>query len=161
MTKKKAAKKKVVKKKAGRPPFEITPAVLRKTEELAGRGLTLEQIARVLGIGYTTLNEKRKKFPEFLQAIKDGQAKGVEKVSNALFENALDGNTTAQIFYLKNRAPDMWKDQQNIDVKKKITYEQLPSQSDEYLAYVAAGGSPDSFDAQAGKEVGSGVRKCH
>ena len=34
------------------------------------------------------------------------------QVENALLSSALDGNTTAQIFWLKNRRPDKWRDKQ-------------------------------------------------
>ena len=33
-----------------------------------------------------------------------------ERVSDALFQCALNGNTTAIIFWLKNRRPDLWRD---------------------------------------------------
>ena len=32
------------------------------------------------------------------------------QVENALLSAALEGNTTAQIFWLKNRRPDKWRD---------------------------------------------------
>ena len=96
--------------KRGRPQFEVTEDVIKKVESLASQGLTLEQIARVLGICYQTLNEKKKEFSEFSDAIKSGQAKGVATIANALFNNAKSGNTTAQIFFLKNRAPIEWRD---------------------------------------------------
>ena len=96
--------------KAGRPAYEVTEDVIKKVESLASQGLTLEQIARVLGITYKTLNEKNKQFSELSDAIKSGQAKGIATISNALFNNAKNGNITAQIFYLKNRAPEEWKD---------------------------------------------------
>ena len=35
------------------------------------------------------------------------------KVENALLQSALAGNTTAQIFWLKNRRPDKWRDNRN------------------------------------------------
>lgn len=96
--------------KVGRPPFEITEDVIKKVESLASQGLTKEQIARVLGIAYTTLNEKSKQFSEFSEAIKSGQAKGVATITNALFKSAKSGQVTSMIFWLKNRAPDEWKD---------------------------------------------------
>jgi DNA-binding NarL/FixJ family response regulator len=34
----------------GRPRFEVTPEVLQEVEEMAGRGLTVNQIASCLGI---------------------------------------------------------------------------------------------------------------
>ena len=37
------------------------------------------------------------------------------RVEESLYRNALAGNTTAQIFWLKNRRPDRWRDVQNVD----------------------------------------------
>ena len=37
------------------------------------------------------------------------------QVENALLSSALEGNTTAQIFWLKNRRPDKWRDKQKED----------------------------------------------
>ena len=99
----------------GRPQFEITEDVIKKVESLASQGLTLDQIARVLGICYQTLNEKKKEFSDFSDAIASGQAKGVAAISNALFNNAKKGNTTAQMFYLKNRAPIEWRDKHDYE----------------------------------------------
>ena len=44
----------------------------------------------------------------FDAAIKRGKAKGIQEVSNALFESALQGCVPAMIFYLKARAG--WSD---------------------------------------------------
>ncbi len=102
--------------KRGRPPFEITEDVLKTVEEGASRGLEKQQIARVLGISPQTFIEKRKKFPELVEALKRGEALGVSRVANALFLSAtVERNVTAQIFYLKNRDPDRWKDRRHID----------------------------------------------
>ena len=38
------------------------------------------------------------------------------QIENALFKSALDGNVTAQIFWLKNRRPDKWRDRQESKV---------------------------------------------
>ena len=106
---------------AGRPKFEITEQVMGKAEELASQGLTLGQIATSLGISHQTMNARRKEYFEFSEAIKRGQVKGIGKITNALFENAMGGNVTAQIFYLKNRAPEEWKDRQHIDKTGETT----------------------------------------
>lgn len=105
--------------KVGRPPFEITEDVLKKTEALASQGLTRDQIASVLGVSESTIYKTQRENSQFLQAIKDGQAKGVATISNALFNNAKNGNITAQIFYLKNRAPGEWKDKQDHELTGK------------------------------------------
>ncbi len=96
----------------GRPPIEITDEVCQKAESLAAQGLTMDQIASVLGMGVSTLYEKQAEYPDFLEAIKDGRAKGIATVSNSLFAKATAGDNTAMIFYLKNRDPDNWEEVQ-------------------------------------------------
>jgi hypothetical protein len=108
---------------AGRPAFEITDEVLEETKTLAGQGLTKYQIAICLGISNTTLKTKQKTNAAFLSAIKEGQAQGIQKVTNHLFTQSEKGNVTASIFYLKNRAPDEWHDRKEIvieDVTKPL-----------------------------------------
>jgi hypothetical protein len=67
-------------------------------------------------MGERTLYEKMAKHPQFSHAIKIGAAKGMAKVSNALFEAALNGSVRAQEFYLRNRNPDRWTDRRKLDV---------------------------------------------
>lgn len=99
----------------GRPPFVIDEAVLKKAETFAAQGLTQQQIADSLGIHIATLMRKKKEISELSEAIKRGEAKGLASITNALFQSARDGNVTAQIFYLKNRDPERWKDRRHID----------------------------------------------
>lgn len=96
-------------KRKTRPRIDID---LNKVEALASRGMNNEQIAYSLGIGLSTLYKEKAQNVEFLDAIKRGQAKGIQQITNALFENAKEGNLGAQVFYLKNRAG--WTDKQDI-----------------------------------------------
>lgn len=104
-------------------------------------GLTDEQIADNLGIAASTLYEYKKKYPEFSEALKKGKDIADAQVVNALFKTATGftyyediatatgdvvqaqryakPNTTAQIFWLKNRQPDRWRDK--TEVKADIT----------------------------------------
>ena len=91
----------------------------KRAETLAAQGLSKKQIAHCLGIGESTLYEKQKSDPEFLEALKKGKAAGLETVTNALMENARSGNVTAQIFYLKNRDPDKWQDRRQNEITGK------------------------------------------
>ena len=68
--------------------IDITDELCKKAESLAGEGLTLEQIALVLGMGERTLYEKKAAFPQFSHSIQVGQAKGVGEVVNKLFMKA-------------------------------------------------------------------------
>ena len=47
---------------------------------------------------------------EISESFKRGKAKGLAEVSNAIYEQALNGSTGAACFYLKNRDPDRWSD---------------------------------------------------
>ncbi len=95
-------------KKVGRPKFVVTKEMCNKAEAYAAQGLTQEQIAMALGIGLSTLYEKQNEFTEFAEAIKRGKGKGIQTITNRLYEKALEGDNTAMIFYLKNRAG--WQD---------------------------------------------------
>jgi hypothetical protein len=116
MARKKIPLTKVVKKlkekpepnPVGQPPIEITQEMIVKAHEMASHGLTQEQIASCLGMGLSTLYEKKINYPELADAIKRGKDKGINMVANALFENAMNGEKVAQIFYLKARAG--WKE---------------------------------------------------
>lgn len=79
-------------------------------EGWARDGLTFEQIAHNIGINVTTLREWRKKEPTISTILKKGREVVDYEVENALLKSALEGNTTAQIFWLKNRRKMQWRD---------------------------------------------------
>ena len=54
------------------------------------------------------------------EAINRGRAAGIKMVTNALFESAMAGNVAAQIFFLKNRAPEEWRDKVDIAVEENV-----------------------------------------
>ena len=85
----------------------------------ARNGLTNEQIASNMGIAVSTLWEWRKKSPKISSALKIGKDEADIQVENALYKEALKGNTTAIIFWLKNRKPKEWRDK----IQQEITTE--------------------------------------
>lgn len=115
---------------------------LRQLREWAENGLSYKQVATNIGIAETTLSNWRKGSPLIEHALNLGRQKADIEVTNALFKNAVgseleevreetrvdaDGNveskvvrtkrqqkgdTNAQIFWLKNRAEDAWRDRQ-------------------------------------------------
>ena len=100
-------------------------------------GLTDEQIAKNMGIAPSTLYEWKKKSKEFSESLKKGKEVVDFEVENALLKRALGyeyeeetyengiltkkvkkqvpPDTTAQIFWLKNRKPNTWKDKVETD----------------------------------------------
>lgn len=122
----------------------LTNEGLIKIEGWARDGLTDEQIARNMGISPSTLYEWKKKYPEISEVLKKGKEVVDRQVENALLKRALgydyeevktliedvDGkkkkkvektvkhiapDVTAQIFWLKNRRPDKWRDRKELD----------------------------------------------
>ena len=95
--------------------LKMTHHVLSEVQRLAGLGLTQKQMADSLNISASTFGLLKKRHPEFEDAMMRGRTAGVEQITNALFQNGLNGDTTAQIFSLKNRAPDEWKDRREVN----------------------------------------------
>lgn len=85
----------------------------------ARNGLTNEQIASNMDIVVSTLWEWRKKSPKISNALKIGKDEADIQVENALYKAALEGNTTAMIFWLKNRRFKEWRDK----IQQEITTE--------------------------------------
>ena len=122
----------------------LTDDGLLRIQGWARDGLIDEQIAHNMGVAYSTFRAWVEKFPALSASLKAGKAPVDIEVENALLKSARgfeyeetiteiveqpDGtqrkqikkvkrycppNTTAQIFWLKNRRPDKWRDKQDI-----------------------------------------------
>ena len=84
-------------------------------EGWARNGLTDEQIANNIGISRSTLFEWRKNNQDISNALKKGKEVVDIEVENALLKSALEGNVTAQIFWLKNRKKEQWREKVEIE----------------------------------------------
>lgn len=119
----------------------LTPEGLTLLEGWARDGLTDEQIAHNMGVSRKTLAEWKKKYGDISDTLKRGKEIVDYEVENALLKKALgytvkeqkltkDGelieiereippDTTAQIFWLKNRRPDKWRDKvENVNINE-------------------------------------------
>ena len=94
----------------------LEPENLLLLEDWARMGLTDEQIAHNMGISRSTLSDYKVKYPIISDTIKKGKDVVDIQVENALLKSALEGSNTAQIFWLKNRRPDRWRDKRDVDV---------------------------------------------
>lgn len=77
---------------------------------LALLGCTDDETASVIGVSRKSIQRWRKQHPEFDEAIESGKAPADCAVVQSLYQRALDGDTTAQIFWLKNRRARDWRD---------------------------------------------------
>lgn len=120
----------------GKFEYWLTEDGLTLLEGWAREGLTDEQLAEKMRISVRTLYDWKLRYPQISQALKKGKEIVDIQVENALLKRALgydyqeerversakDGvkvvqtlksvppDVTAQIFWLKNRRPDRWRE---------------------------------------------------
>lgn len=99
----------------GKYEYWLTPEGLLLLKGWARDGLIDVQIAENMGIAASTLYRWKNEHKEISEALKRGKEVVDYQVENALLNNALNGHTTAQIFWLKNRRPDKWRDKQDLE----------------------------------------------
>lgn len=129
----------------------LEPEGLLLLEGWARDGLTDEQIAHNMGVSVSSLYNWKRDHLEILKALKKGKEVVDYEVENALLKRALgydyqeekieqskDGtkviqiikhipaDVTAQIYWLKNRKPDKWRDRPVTDADA-ATMEKLDS----------------------------------
>jgi transposase-like protein len=98
----------------------LKPDGLILIEGWARDGLTDEQIAHNMGIRRETLWSWRKQFPNIDNALKKTKEVVDRQVENALFKKACEGDTTAMIFWLKNRRPNDWRDKRETQLSGNV-----------------------------------------
>lgn len=143
--------------------YWLTQDGLLKLEAWARDGLTDEQIAKNMNVAYSTLRVWKEKFQAISAALKKGKEVVDIEVENALLKRALGyeyeevkkeyefgelsketvtikrvvPDTTAQIFWLKNRRPDLWRDKQDVNINKKMDEEK--TKLDDMIAQMRGG----------------------
>ncbi len=108
----------------GKFEYWLTEDGLTLLKGWARDGLTDEQIAHNMGVAYSTFRVWKDKYPAIPAALKTSKEIVDYEVENALLNKALGGDTTAQIFWLKNRRPDKWRDKP-ADDKQQTAVEDL------------------------------------
>lgn len=125
-------------KKLGRPTV-YKPEYDRIAHGMALLGATDAEMADAFGVSEQTVNAWKKAHPTFLESLKSGKVSADANVASRLYQRALgyehddtdirvcDGaiamtpirkyyppDTTAAIFWLKNRQPSKWRDKTEI-----------------------------------------------
>ncbi len=70
--------------------------------------------ARAAGISSEWVRRTRKDDPLFAEQESQAELDANERVEDAMFRTALDGNVTAMQVWLYNRMPDPWADKRNV-----------------------------------------------
>ena len=124
---------------AGRPSEYDPDKTPKQAKKACLMGATDKDLADFFSVSETTINNWKIQHPEFLESIKEGKDVADAKVAKSLYERALGyehpevhvsnyqgkitltdltkrypPETTAGIFWLKNRQPDKWRDRREV-----------------------------------------------
>ena len=127
-------------------------------------GATDKELAEFFSVSEQTLKKKKKDYPEFLESLKKGKNIADANVASRLYNRAIgysckatkfatsEGkitdskeyiehyppDTTAAIFWLKNRQPEKWRDKKEVDANVNLG-DELEGLSDEQLQAIIDG----------------------
>lgn len=125
---------------SGGRPSAFKPEYVEQAKKLCALGATDKEMADFFQVALSTLNLWKIKHPEFSESLQMGKDVADKRVVQALYSRAMgyshedvdirvvDGaimetplikhyppDTTAAIFWLKNRRPDEWRDKQEVE----------------------------------------------
>lgn len=152
--------------KRGRPS-KYKPEYVEQAAKLCELGATDAQLADVFDVSVSTVSLWKVQHAEFSDALRVAKDKADQLVEQSLFRRATGyecdevdirvvggeviqtqirklypPDTTAAIFWLKNRKPEQWRETKAVELTGKdggpIDFRQM---TDEQLAAIAAGGS--------------------
>jgi hypothetical protein len=114
---------------AARPKYR--PEFCEMAHRLGLLGLTDDETASVLGVSVRTLHRWKREHPEFRESLEAGKRPADAAVAHALFSRAV-GYTDPSgkhyppdplscIFFLKNRAPHLWRDRVEFEQKHSFS----------------------------------------
>lgn len=155
---------------AGGRPSKFKAEFVQQAEKLCALGATDEDLADFFEVSIRTINNWKAEHPEFLQSLKGGKDTADDRVERSLYQRAVGythdathfsafqgtvtateyrahcpPDVTAQIFWLKNRRPEMWRDK-----TEQVIRHELSQMSDYDLERIAAGGSAGASAPSSG-----------
>jgi len=95
---------------AGGRPTKYSDSLLSDVRERALNGETDEEIAAGINVSRSTLALWKARHPAFSDALRAWKGEADDAVELSLYRKALTGDSTACIFWLKNRRSDSWRD---------------------------------------------------
>jgi hypothetical protein len=153
---------------AGGRPSKFKPEYVGQAKKLAELGATDPQIADFFQVSISTVSLWKVEHAEFSEALKLGKVQADQRVEEKLYSRAMGfehdevdirvvngelvqtpirkfypPDTTACIFWLKNRQPESWRETKAIELTGKNggPVRVARELTDDELANIAAGGS--------------------
>ena len=110
--------------KGGIPPIPPTKYKGEETDKKVLRyalsAMIDEQICAALEIDISTFSDWKLKHPSLAEALREGRTDADGHIVQSLYSKAKSGDTTAQIFWLKNRKRKEWRDREEREVELKL-----------------------------------------
>jgi hypothetical protein len=97
-------------------PSDYEPELIDEACRLIRLGMTDAEICQELDVSVPTYYRWRANFPEFRKATNEAKEAQDDRVVDSLIRVAHEGNVTAQIFWLKNRRPNEWRDRKETEI---------------------------------------------
>lgn len=134
-------------KSTGGRPSSYRPEYAEQAFKLCLLGATDAELADFFDVAESTINKWKLDHTEFSEALKGGKQQADARVADSLYRRALGyeheavkivadaktgsehvvpyierypPDTTAAIFWLKNRRPDVWRDKQNVEHEGEV-----------------------------------------
>lgn len=136
---------------AGRPT-KYREEYVQQAEKLCKLGATDAQLADFFEVSVSTINLWKLEHPEFSESVKVPKEQADERVEQSLYRRAMgyehdevdirviEGqvvqtpirkfyppDSTAMIFWLKNRKPDAWRDKTEREISGNVTIAATPT----------------------------------
>jgi hypothetical protein len=88
----------------------FTTARRAKFLEALRQGAWRTAAAKLAGVHYSTVHRHLLADPTFAAEVEEAELDANTAVENALYDRAIEGNTTAMLAWLYSRMPDRWRD---------------------------------------------------
>ncbi len=132
----------------------LEPANLERIVNWAANGLTIEEIAKSMGVARSTLNDWITKHADISDAIKEGRGLAFEAVENALFRKATGMVLEDTVEEFKGELRD--GKPANGTVMKRTTRRQLPPDTAAVIFYLK-NRAPEKYSDRRTMEVEAAV----
>ena len=153
-------------KALGGRPSSYKPEYAKMARHLCKLGATDADLAEAFEVSVVTIDNWKIKYPEFLGSLKASKEEADNRVERSLYARATgysydavkifctkDGkitkvpytehvppDVTAQIYWLKNRRPDRWRDVQNIEARMgHYVISEKPMTEEEWIEHTSNG----------------------
>lgn len=145
-------------------PSKYRSEFCEQAAKLCKLGATDREVADFFKVTERTLNTWKAEYPDFFQSLKQGKEEADKRVEQSLYRRALGyshdsvhvsnyqgdvtltpivehypPDTTACIFWLKNRKPEEWRDVKAVEHSGQFVHKHVTELSDAELTDIATG----------------------